>query len=245
MTSPIYRLTPFIGEDGLLRVRGRLHFSDLSYEEKHPVILPRGHLAELVTREQHRVMKHCGVAKLISAIRSSLWIVGLRAIARRVVRRCVSCRRHESRACCEEAPPLPRDRVTVARPFQVSPFDFAGPVFSVDSPKQKLYVLLFTCSVTRAIHLELTESMTVNDFVLAFRRFAARRGIPSVVYCDNFRTFKAAETLLQKCFGRLAPQFKYSTPMAPWYGGQFERMVRSVKSALKKSLGQRHLTKNW
>ena len=242
VTSPIYRLTPYLGEDGLMRIRGRLHFSDLSFEEKHPVILPRGHLAELIVREQHLVLKHCGVTTLITAIRSNLWIVGLRAIARRVVRRCVSCRRHKSQACCEAAPPLPRDRVTEARLFQVSAFDFAGPVFSVDSPKQKLYILLFTCSVTRAVHLELTESMTVNDFVLAFRRFAARRGIPSVVYCDSFRTFKAADTVLQKCFGRLAPRFKYSTPMAPWHGGQFE-MVRSVKSALKKSLGQRYLTK--
>ena len=242
-SSPIYGLTPFIGDDDLLRVRGRLHLSDLCYEEKHPVIIPKGHLAELLVREQHQLMKHCGVSTLITAVRSSLWVVGLRAIARRVVRGCVSCRRHDSRACCQPAPPLPRDRVTEAKVFEVCGLDFAGPLFSVDEPRKKLYICLFTCSVVRAVHLELTESMSVDDFLLAFQRFAARRGIPSVVYCDNFRTFKCAERLLQKQYGRIAPEFKYSAPLAPWWGGQFERMVRSVKDALKKSLGQRYLTK--
>lgn len=242
-SSPIHRLTPFLGEDGLIRVRGRLQMSDLCYEEKHPVILPRGYLAELLVREQHRVMKHCGVSTLMTAVRSSLWIVGLRTIARRVVRGCVSCRRHDSRPCCEPSPPLPRDRVTEARAFDVCALDFAGPLFSADSPAQKLYVCLFTCSVVRAVHLEMTESMNVDDFLLAFQRFAARRGLPSVVYCDNFRTFKCAERLLQSRYGRLAPQFKFSAPLAPWWGGQFERMVRTVKSALKKSLGQRYLSK--
>ena len=242
-SSPIHRLTPFLADDGLLRVRGRLQMSDLSYEEKHPIILPKGYLAELLVRERHRVMKHCGVSTLMTALRSSLWIVGLRSIARRVVRSCVSCRRHDSRACCEPAPPLPRDRVTEAKVFEVCALDFAGPLFSADCPKQKLYICLFTCSVVRAVHLELTESMGVDEFLLAFQRFAARRGVPSTVYCDNFRTFKCAERLLQGQYGRLAPRFKYSAPLAPWWGGQFERMVRSVKAALKKSLGQRHLTK--
>lgn len=242
-SSPIHRLTPFIGDDGLLRVRGRLHLSDLCFEEKHPVIIPRGHLAELLVREQHQLMKHCGVSTLITAIRSSLWIVGLRAVARRVVRGCVSCRRHDARACSQPSPPLPRDRVTGTRAFEVCGLDFAGPLFSVDFPKQKLYICLFTCSVVRAVHLELTDSMSVDDFLLAFQRFAARRGLPSVVYCDNFRTFKCSERLLQRQYGRLAPEFKYSAPLAPWWGGQFERMVRSVKEALKKSLGQRYLAK--
>lgn len=243
VSSGIYRLTPFLAEDGLLRVRGRVQLSDLAYEEKHPVIIPRGHLAVLLVRELHHVLKHCGVSTLITAVRSSLWIIGLRTIARRVVRGCVSCRRQDSQACCEPAPPLPRDRVTEARVFGICSCDFAGPLFSVDFPKQKMYICLFACSVVRAVHLELTMSMSVDDYLLAFRRFAARRGVPSVVYCDNARTFKCAESLLQKCYGRIAPQFKYSVPLAPWYGGQFERLIRSVKSALKRSLGQHHLTK--
>ena len=102
--SPIHRLTPFLDDGGLLRIRGRLQFSELSFEEKHPIILPKGHLATLLVREQHSFLKHAGVSTLITAVRSAFWIVGLRSIARRVVRKCVSCRKHDSRACCEPAP---------------------------------------------------------------------------------------------------------------------------------------------
>ena len=242
-SSKILNLTPFLGEDGLLRVRGRLQFSDLSYEEKHPVILPKGYLSELIVREQHRTMKHAGVSTLITALRAELWVVGLRTIARRVVRSCVACRRLASQACCEPAAPLPADRVTRSRPFQVCGCDFAGPVYSVDFPNKKFWICLFCCSQVRAVHLELVDSLSLDDFMLAFRRFAARRGVPSVVYCDNAKTFHAAETLLQNYLGRLSPRFKFSVPLAPWWGGQFERLVGCVKSGLKRSVGQRHLTK--
>ena len=77
---------------------------------------------------------------------------------------------------------MPRDRVTETKVFEVCALDFAGPLFSADFPKQKLYICLFTFSVVRAVHLELTESMNVDAFLLVFQRFAARRGVPPVVY---------------------------------------------------------------
>ena len=241
--SPIHRLAPFLGDDGLLRIRGRLQLSELSYEEKHPIILPKGHLATLLVREQHSFLKHAGVSTLITAVRSAFWVVGLRSIARGVVRRCVSCRKHDSKACSEQAAPLPADRSSQAPPFSVTGVDFAGPLFAVDSPKKKLYVCLFTCAVTRAVHLELTESLSLADFMMAFRRFTARRGVPSVVYSDNARTFKGADTYLQRYFGHLAPRWRFMVPRAPWWGGMYERLVRSVKTALRKSLGQRSLSR--
>ena len=241
--SPIHRLALFLGDGGLLRIRGRLQFSELSYEEKHPVILPKGRVAALLVREQHLLMKHAGVSTLITAVRSAFWIVGLRSIARRVVRKCVSCRKHDSKACSEQAAPLPQDRSSQAPPFSVTGVDFAGPLFVVDFPKKKLYVCLFTCAVTRAVHLELTESLSLTDFMMAFRRFTARRGVPSVVYSDNARTFKGADTYLQRYFGHLAPRWRFLVPRAPWWGGMYERLVRSVKTALRKSLGQRSLSK--
>ena len=241
--SPIHRLAPFMGDDGLLRIRGRLQFSELSYEEKHPVILPKGHLATLLVREQHLFLKHAGVSTLMTAVRSAFWVVGLRSTARRVVRKCVSCRKHDSKACGEQAAPLPADRSSQAPPFSVTGVDFAGPLFAVDSPKKKLYICLFTCAVTRAVHLELTESLSLADFMMAFRRFVARRGVPSVVYSDNVRTFKGADTYLQRYFGHLAPRWRFMVPRAPWWGGMYERLVRSVKTALRKSLGQRSLSR--
>ena len=71
--------------------------------------------------------------------------------------------------------------------------DFAGPLYVKSSKGPlKTYVCLFTCGSTRAIHLELSNDLTVTSFLLAFRRFTSRRGLPSKMMSDNAKTFKAA-----------------------------------------------------
>ena len=69
-TSALARLTPFLGEDGLLRIQGRLQFSALSHPEKHPIILPRCHLSVPLTRFQHRLLKHASIPQMMSSLRN-------------------------------------------------------------------------------------------------------------------------------------------------------------------------------
>ena len=149
----------------------------------------------------------------------------------------------DSRPCNQPAPPLPELRVKPTYPFAVIGLDYAGPLFVVELPSHKLYTLLFTCTVTRSVHLELTDSLSVPDCLLALRRFSTRRGLPSVMYSDNAKTFTSVANKLQNYFGLLSPEWKFIALRSPWWGGWWERLVRSVKSALKKSLGSRCLTK--
>ena len=240
-SSTIYKLGPFMSEDGLIRMKGRLQMAEMSADEKQPVILPKCHLSMLLVRFQHALMSHAGVNTMLTALRNSYWIVGARRIAKTVKRECVSCQRQDAQPCCEPAGPLPRLRVTESSPFSVTGIDFAGPLFSVDRPRHKLYVCLFTCATTRAVHLELTESMSLSCLLLALRRFVARRGWPVMIYSDNAKTFKACSTHLQSSMGHAAPEWRFSVPYAPWHGGWWERLIRSVKVGLRKSVGQRHL----
>ena len=241
--SSLRKLDPFLDSKGLLRIRGRLEYSDLCYDSKHPIIIPGCHVAKLIVHFQHEISKHAGVHTLMSAIRNSYWIVGLRRLSKRVCKECVVCKRFDSRPCNQPAPPLPELRVKPTYPFAVIGLDYAGPLFVVDLPSHKLYILLFTCAVTRSVHLELTDSLSVPDCLLALRRFSARRGLPSVMYSDNAKTFTSVANKLQNYFGLLSPEWKFIAPRSPWWGGWWERLVRSVKSALKKSLGSRCLTK--
>ena len=48
---------------------GRIQFAKLSFEEKHPVILPKSHVSMLLVRSHHRMMKYAGVATMISTLR--------------------------------------------------------------------------------------------------------------------------------------------------------------------------------
>lgn len=241
--SKLSKLDPFIDDQGLLRIKGRLEFSDLDYDTKHPVIIPRGPLAKLLIRFQHKLLKHAGVGTVISSLRTNFWIIGVRRLAKTVVKECFSCRCFDTRPCSQPVAPLPKERVTSAPPFSVTGLDFAGPLFCADYPSNKFYVLLFTCGVTRAIHLELTESLSLSDCLLAIRRFVARRGLPSIMYSDNAKTFIAAQTEVQKVYGHLAPKWKYIVPRSPWWGGWWERLIRSVKLALRKTLNHNYVSK--
>ena len=156
---------------------------------------------------------------------------------------CFACQIIDSRACGEEAAPLPRVRVTMAPVFSVTGIDFAGPVFCSDSPGKKLYICLFVCGVVRAVHLELTESLSTEDFMLAFRRFVSLKRVPSVVYSDNGKNLVGGQRALTSYLGSLAPEWRFNCPRAPWWGGWWERLVRSVKSAIKKSIRKECLSR--
>ena len=127
--------------------------------------------------------------------------------------------------------------------FSVTGIDFAGPVFCLDFPGKKFYICLFVCGVVRAIHLELVESLTSEDFVLAFRRFSALKRVPAIVYSDNGRNLVGGQRMLSTYMGPFAPEWKFICPRSPWWVGWWERLVRSVKNAIKKSVGKNCLTK--
>ncbi|XP_064649968.1 uncharacterized protein LOC135501660 [Lineus longissimus] len=237
-------LDPFLDKTGLLRMKGRLQFSELSYDSKHPIILPKGRVSYLLVRFQHFLMKHAGVTTLLTALRSNYWIVGLRQLAKHVCKECVPCRIVEARACNQVMAPLPGFRVKDAPCFAVTGLDHGGPLFCIDFPKKKFYILLFTCAVVRAVHLELTDSLNLPDCILAIRRFAARRGLPSEFHSDNAATFTGADTLLQQYFGPHSPKWNFIAPRSPWWGGFWERLVGSVKRSLRKSLGKKSLTRS-
>ena len=137
--------------------------------------------------------------------------------------------------------PLPKERVSQAPPFTITGMDHAGPLYCSDHPGQKFYILLFTCAVVRAVHLELVESMSQPETDLALRRFVARRGMPDVVWSDNAKGFQAEKEHLLKTLGSEGPEWRFIAPRAPWWGGWWERLVGTVKSALRKTLGRRRL----
>ncbi|XP_037515039.1 uncharacterized protein LOC119391431 [Rhipicephalus sanguineus] len=103
------------------------------------------------------------------------------------------------------------------------------------------------------LHLELVSSITSEAFLMCLRRFVARRGLPRVIYSDNARTFKKTSKDLEKLFqvfsqedvsaylGEKRITWKFILPSAPWWGGWWERLVRTIKLPLRKVLGKARL----
>lgn len=75
--------------------------------------------------------------------------------------------------------------------------------FGKEIKVRKVYICLFTCGCTRAIHIELTPSLTTQPFIRCLRRFVARRGIPELIISNNAKAFKAATNQLTRIFSGL------------------------------------------
>ncbi|KAK6181888.1 hypothetical protein SNE40_009666 [Patella caerulea] len=145
-------------------------------------------------------------------------------------------------------PDLPAARVSSDPPFTNTGLDFAGPLHSSDlGENSKTYVCLFTCASTRAVHFELTRDLSVPSFLLAFRRFSSQRGLPSRLLSDNAKTFKCAQSFINKILRSeeisnyfVNKQVIWGTIVetAPWWGGFWESLAKSLKRCLKKTIGR-------
>ena len=117
--------------------------------------------------------------------------------------------------------------------------------------ENKVYVCLFMCAVSRAVHLEIVTDLSVATFLQAFRRFSRRRSLPKILISDNASTYMAAaeelqslfkSTLLIETLNSKGVTWKFIPKYAPWYGGFWERPIGLTKAALKKVLGQTFAT---
>ena len=255
-TSSILKLNPFLDQNGLLRLGGRLQESNLSYDEKHPVILPKkSYITKRIIWQVHEESMHGGVNIILTLIRQKYWVIQARQQIKKIINKCIKCRKLKGKSGMEPFAPLPRDRVTMGCPFQVTGIDFAGPLYvsTENSDRKKVYIMLFTCAVIRAVHLELVESLSTESCIMGLRRFISRRGVPSTVYSDNAKTFRRSATELDELSKILESntvqdlarnkriQWKFIVERGSWWGGFWERLVRSIKNCLKITLGRKVL----
>ena len=63
-----------------------------------------------------------------------------------------------------------------------------------------MYICLFTCANTRAVHLEVVTDLTEENFLQAFRRFVGRKSLPRLMISDNTSTYQSAAKELEKMF---------------------------------------------
>ncbi|CAL1276505.1 unnamed protein product [Larinioides sclopetarius] len=231
-------------DESILRIKTKLTEKNDIENFRYPILLPGKHrLVELLVREAHLENSHAGVLILLSKLREKFWVINGRITVCREINICLRCKRYISRNI--ETPPgsLPQDRVKESAAFEVSGVNLAGPLTLKEG--EKCWIVIFTCAVYRAVHLELVLSLTTISFLLCLRRFIARRGRPKVMYSDNGTNFVGAENLLQnlnwdeieKETSVQRIKWKFIPPSAPWWGGFWERIIHMVKKLLRRVLG--------
>ena len=256
-TSSLYRLDPFLDDNGLLRVGGRLKHADLTTAVKHPVILPRkGHVTGLIISHFHSMVEHQGRGMTLNQIRSAgFWIIGGSSNVSNHISRCVSCQKLRGTVQEQRMANLPEDRVQPAPPFSYCAVDYFGPWHVKEGRRQlKRYGVLFTCLASRAVHLEVANSLTADSFINAYRRFVGRRGPVRQLRSDQGTNFVGAKNELQQALAELDQDkvrqellkrncdwvvYKMNVPHASHMGGVWERQIRTVRNILE-ALLMRH-----
>lgn len=190
--SPLYMLNPVQDDNGLIRIGSRLAHAQLNSEERNPVILPgRHHISTLVIRHYHNRVQHQGCLFTEGAVRTAgFWLVGDKACVSSVLHKCLICRKLRGKNQHQLMADLPEERLSTSPPFSYVGLDVFGP-FTVMARRtrggqahSKRWAVLFSCMSTRAVHIEVIETMDTSSCINALRRFFAIRG-PAKQLCSD------------------------------------------------------------
>nr|CAI5844533.1 unnamed protein product [Callosobruchus analis] len=261
--SKLLCLNPFIDDDLLLRVGGRLTNSQFEFDKIHPIILPKHHLvSKLIARDEHIRLMHCGPLQLLSSLRERYWPISGRNLVRQIVHNCVTCARAAPKPAKQLMGSLPIERTLHRYPFYSTGVDYIGPFLLRDRKTRnfkltKAYVAIFICLATKAIHIELVTDLTSEGFIAALRRMVARRGKPKSIHSDNGTNFVGARSRLNELSSFLSDlanrssiqnfsanegiEWHFIPPRAPHFGGLWESGVKCIKKHLTRTIGPSRL----
>ena len=158
---------------------------------------------------------------------------------------------------------LPYERVSFSRPFLDVGVDYCGPLYIKEKRfrnkvKLKVYVAVYVCMSTKAVHLEVVSDLTTEAFIASLKRLFSRRGKARSMHSDNATNFVGANRELKKCYEILKSiesthkvqeflseeriTWKFIPPKSPHFGGLWEAAVKAFKHHLVRTVGDTLLT---
>ena len=194
---------------------------------------------------------HMGLQVTLNFLRMhGFWILKARQAVLNTLKNCIACKRYNAQPVNYPSPSsLPTARVNLSVPFAHIGVDYTGHLWvkNKSGEKVKVYILIFTCFNTRAVHLDAVDSMSTAEFILAFVRFVNRYGTPSIVHSDNAKSFIQAGNIIEQLLTssefeekfRIASISHKTVPIyTAWYGATWEWLIKTVKHCLFKVLGR-------
>lgn len=250
--SRLLCLSPEFDESSqLIRVGGRLRRVEiLSTDVVHSIVLdPKHRSCQLLIKDYDDRLHHPGPERVYAELRRKVWVLRGREAIKKHQRSCFECCKLKTKPATQKMGDLPPARLQLFKPaFYSTGMDCFGPLtIKIGRRNEKRWGLLFKCLTTRAVHLEVLTSIDSDAFLMALRRFIARRGTPHELHSDHGTNFHGGQRELETSFNQLGPQlqeilakrqinFIYNPPAAPHFGGAWEREIRSVKTALRATL---------
>lgn len=266
LKSKINKLNPFIDDDGIVRVGGRLtNATDIDTDQRFPIVLPyETTFLKLIMIHEHKKLMHAGPHATLASVRMKYWPINGRRCVRKVIHQCVTCFKARPKNVSPIMKNLPTLRVErPSRCFENCGVDYAGPFMLKCSNRrnaaaQKAYICVFICFATKAVHLELVCDLSTDAFLAALKRFISRRGLCKNIYSDNATCFIGANNILKDLNLLMSSEshknrihqlmtnhemtWHFIPPRAPHFGGLWQAAVRSIKKHLNRNVALVKLT---
>ena len=137
--------------------------------------------------------------------------------------------------------PLPTSRVVMSPTFNNISLNLFGPFEIKCAVKQrtrkKVWGLILNCTVTRAIHLDITGDYGADSFLQTFRKFVSLRGCPSTVYYDQGSQIMSASDDFKTWSANKGIDLKPAPAEGQHQNGISESLIKPVKKTLSHVLG--------
>lgn len=225
---------------------------NLNYNVSRIILLPYDHRFSRLYAEFIHNECHYGVAATASKIRSRFWISNLEKMAKSIRYSCVQCRKLDKKLCSQIMGKLPIDRLKPAPAWSSTSLDLFGP-FLVKGEvnkrvRMKVYGVLFTCMLTRAVHIDLARDYSTDAFMQVLRRFISLRGCPTKIRSDpGSQLVGAKNDILDHnqmiAYGaKVGFAWEMSPADSPWQNGCAEALIKSTKKAIISVVGEQIMT---
>ena len=158
------QLKLYLDNRGIIRLHGRLNEESL-IKANHPILFAYGHpLTISYILYKHKCYNCSSVTYTLNQLRRDIHVPKFRKQVRNLIKMCITCRKLLNRPFkFPEHPPLNDYRVRCSMPFSMVGLDYIGPFViktseeNVKNDKNKIWILMFSCLVSRAIHLVLVR----------------------------------------------------------------------------------------
>ena len=253
------KLVPTI-EDGMIVVGGRTEkWNEATWGSQKFILLPKEHrISKLIIEQEHKDSGHLAAESTIARVRSKYWILGIRRLVNSVISKCRTCKEKFKKLSVQKMSPLPEQRIKPSPPFQNVGLDYFGP-FEIKGEVQKrvrgkCYGVIFVCDSARAVHADIVQNFSTEAFLQALRRFGCLRGWPRKIHSDNGTQLVGADNEMQRVYKALdwekiqtygnkyQIEWSFNPADAPWQNGSTEALVKTMKRALKASIGNQVFT---
>ena len=261
----LMQLSVFMDQQGMMRINARTNLNRKNYPQQFVPVLPKKNaIVSVLLMYFHEKYNHIAAESQIAEIRTICWIPQVRQVLRSVKAHCNECILRSVEPCDPVIGPLPEYRVNPdLEPFEVTGVDLMGPIMTIQYGRvKKVWIMIFTCALTRFVHLHIVDSLESIKVLEAIVIFIAAHGPVRKFISDNGTNFVGAariieedyknsmifflqqpESLGQELAEKFNIEWSFIPPGSPWFGGFYERFNREIKRSLGDTLTKRRLTK--